>query len=422
MSEVSFPSNPTDGQVYVAGGAVYVWSDSTNKWVSQGAAFGGQGAPGPAGDTGATGPAGATGATGAEGPAGAPGADGATGATGLTGATGTAGATGPAGATGVFASGQNITAGDITADALVIAGKSIEITDGSTNNNVIFKLGRTGSQNTSYIWTDKTTFNVIENDTNSSFDDSVLIGGRVMGGSVGSKGSNVFKNVIIGADAALNLEQNVNGNVIIGYRAGEGYTGSGYYSAPVRKVVNCVAIGNNAGEDVGDLQNCTLLGNDAGTANAPSGQVRNTSNVICLGDNNVTNLYCADTTISSSDARDKTDVEDFTAGLSFIEALRPVTYRWDKRSWYREHKEEALADLIPDGSKKTEKLHLGFLAQEMEAVEQAHGFANSKDDQLIVSLNEDDTAYGVKYERLVPVLVNAIKELKAELDALKAAQ
>ena len=96
MAEVSFPTNPTDGQVYVAGGAVYVWSDANKKWVSQGAAFGGQGAPGPVG---ATGPAGATGLT---------------------------------GATGVFASGQNITAGDISANKLTLDDSTpdISITSG----------------------------------------------------------------------------------------------------------------------------------------------------------------------------------------------------------------------------------------------------------------------------------------------------
>ena len=41
---------------------------------------------------------------------------------------------------------------------------------------------------------------------------------------------------------------------------------------------------------------------------------------------------------------------------------------------------------------------------------------------LIVNQNEDevDPSYGMKYERLVPVLVNAVKELSAENTALKA--
>ena len=39
---------------------------------------------------------------------------------------------------------------------------------------------------------------------------------------------------------------------------------------------------------------------------------------------------------------------------------------------------------------------------------------------LMVNLNEDNTAYGMKYERLVVVLTKAVQELSAENTALKA--
>ena len=97
--------------------------------------------------------------------------------------------------------------------------------------------------------------------------------------------------------------------------------------------------------------------------------------------------------------------------------MRPVTYRWDRRTWYGTDEEPFGT---PDGSKKRTKLHVGFLAQEALEVEKSNGYGSSNDDSLVVNLTEDGMSYGMKYERLVPVLVNAIKELSAENTALKA--
>ena len=163
--------------------------------------------------------------------------------------------------------------------------------------------------------------------------------------------------------------------------------------------------------------NNTLLGSQAGTSSSPSGTITTGSNNVVLGDNSITNLYCADTSISSSDARDKTDVNDFTKGLDWIKALRPVTYKWDRRTWYGTDEEPYGT---PDGSKKRDRLHLGFIAQEALAVEQANGYGHNNDDSLILNLTDDGMSYGMKYERLVPVLVNAIKELSTKNDALAA--
>jgi len=174
------------------------------------------------------------------------------------------------------------------------------------------------------------------------------------------------------------------------------------------------AIGKDAGGDITYGHNNIMIGYRSGTSNAPSGSVTEGDYIVCLGDNNTSSFYCADDSISTSDGRDKTDVEDFTAGLEWIEAMRPVTFHWDKRSWYTEYDEETgevTSQPDPDGTHKRDKKNLGFIGQEVLAIEQAHGFANNKNDMLTVNLNEDDTAYGMKYARLVPVLVNAIKEL-----------
>ena len=186
----------------------------------------------------------------------------------------------------------------------------------------------------------------------------------------------------------------------------------------VRSASYCTAIGRAALRELNSSQNSMGLGYQAGRDASPSGRIDTENNVICLGDNSITDLYCADTSISSSDSRDKTDVTDFTHGMDWVKQLRPVTYSWDKRSWYGTGVEGASDEFLgtPDGSKKKTKKHIGFLAQEVLAVE---GNPTNKDDMLVVNLNCDDSAYGLKYERLVPVLVNALKELSTKIDTLE---
>ena len=95
--------------------------------------------------------------------------------------------------------------------------------------------------------------------------------------------------------------------------------------------------------------------------------------------------------------------------------MQPVTYKWDKRSWYSDD-----LSVVPDGSKKENVTHVGFRAQDVVELEKEIGFANDRNDMLFANLTEDEKRYGMKYERLVTVMVNAIQELSAEVEELKS--
>ena len=233
-----------------------------------------------------------------------------------------------------------------------------------------------------------------------------------------------LNNVAVG-HSSLNATTTGNNNTAVGYFALDtNITGGQNCAFGIEALRDLTSgsdntcIGKSAGEPMTTGSNNLLLGHDAGRGNSPSGEVTTGSNNVVLGNDSIQNLFCADTSISSSDSRDKTDVADFTKGLDWIKALRPVTYRWDRRTWYGTEEQPFGT---PDGSKKRQRLHIGFLAQEALAVEQANGYGSSNDDSLLVNLTDDGMSYGMKYERLVPILVNAIKELETRLAAVEAA-
>ena len=208
-----------------------------------------------------------------------------------------------------------------------------------------------------------------------------------------------------------------------GYSVTSGYNNQfsgGYAGYATTTGHSNTLIGFTAGYGIigGNLNIC--IGASSGRASAPSGNITSGSNIICLGDNSITNFYCADTSISSSDERDKAEITNFTHGLSWVKKMRPVTYKWDKRSWYLGEDEEDITKVTRDGSKKKSKVNIGLIAQEVLEIEKADSFSSSKDNMLVVNLNEDDTGYGIKYERIVPILINAIKELETRLAAVEA--
>ena len=186
---------------------------------------------------------------------------------------------------------------------------------------------------------------------------------------------------------------------------------------------NNTTLGNMAGNSITTATNNLCLGYQAGESGSPSGTLTTGSNTIVLGDDNIGALYCTQSSINTSDRRDKADITNFTDGLDFIKKMQPVTYKWDRRSWYLPRDEEGnitdedITKVTPDGSKKENVTHVGFIAQDVETLEKEIGFASDNTNRLLTNLTEDGNRYGMKYERLVTVLVNAVKDLSTKLDA-----
>jgi hypothetical protein len=133
-----------------------------------------------------------------------------------------------------------------------------------------------------------------------------------------------------------------------------------------------------------------------------------------LGDENIATANIQVDWTVASDKRDKTDVESLNMGLDFINKLEPVTYRWDKRSKYSDDQ-----SVTPDGAHKEEQLDVGFLAQDVEALEKEYGYDFDNKTNLTTQLSEDNQMYGLKYSKFVPMLVKSIQELTTQVETLK---
>ena len=147
-------------------------------------------------------------------------------------------------------------------------------------------------------------------------------------------------------------------------------------------------IGAAAGDILTSGNNNTCIGYDSDTPSNSS------TNTVVLGNTAIQSLRCQVQTISSlSDKRDKTNIKDSEYGLDLINSLRPVTFDWNQR----------------DGERKGLK-DLGFIAQDLQKVDDEH---------LSFVSDEDPEKLSASYGRLIPVLVKAIQELKAEIELLK---
>ncbi len=189
-------------------------------------------------------------------------------------------------------------------------------------------------------------------------------------------------NGLIYENNAEQLNFSVNANNGGGYFRGPLYLGNSdvYFTNTEH---THTAFGNAAGyaaiENDSKAYNCLMILGRAGTKVGRNVQVWDY-------------LQVNGTFVNNSDLREKKDIEDLNYGLQDILKLRPVQFNWND---------------IPNPHKS-----IGFIAQEVRPVIEEVVYENNG--------KATDPNLSISYTSLVPVLVNAVKELTARLAELEA--
>jgi hypothetical protein len=234
-----------------------------------------------------------------------------------------------------------------------------------------------------------------------------------IGAAAGALNTSGCNNTFLGTGAGYNNTANL--NTFVGYNAGCNNTtgccnvfiGGTSGRCNINGSFN-LALGHNAGADnisgscnvflgyaAGGLVNTSnniLIGYDGGSGLGST----LSSNRIAIGNANHTVACIQIAWTTASDVRDKIIFGPVPFGKSFLRQINPITYSFKNRE----------TNEITDDRKR-----FGFCAQEVSSLEGG--------EDIIVN-TDDPNKLGMSHEYLIPVLVNAIKELADELDDLRA--
>ena len=111
-----------------------------------------------------------------------------------------------------------------------------------------------------------------------------------------------------------------------------------------------------------------------------------------------------------SDKSKKKNIQDMNYGLAEIMKLRPVSYQW------KENKVGTFT--VPEDKIET---NLGFIAQEVDAVvpELVRNEAWQANSETPGDYKLVEGGYQMNYDGMIPVLVKAMQEQQAQIEALK---
>ena len=112
-------------------------------------------------------------------------------------------------------------------------------------------------------------------------------------------------------------------------------------------------------------------------------------------------IFATNATIATSDGRFKTDVQPVREGLAAVKALQPVQFTWKKHPVHN----------FIDGT------DVGFIAQDVRSALTGRDYTGAVVTTNGTGANE---FLGMADAKLIPLLVAAVQELSAEVNALKA--
>lgn len=323
--------------------------------------------------------------------------------------------------------GNNALAGTTSATGCVVlgVGSGNNITTGANNVVLGNSAGSTVTTGTRNIAVGNSA-----NATQAGTNNSIAIGHEsIAGGSSvsvgyragnGATGATPNFNVLIGNGVASGASLTALANsVLIGADAGNSANASQLVGIGINALYNAtgtqnVAVGTSAGLQVTTGTNNTFVGHQAsgvagsgtstGSNNTCLGyqaipSTQTVSNTITLGNSSIATLRCQVNTITLlSDRRDKKDIEDLPSVMPLIDALRPRSFNWNMR----------------DGG-KVDVPEFGFIAQELIEAQQQSGITVPG---LVSDINPDRLEAGPG--TLLPVLLQAIKELKSTVESQAA--
>ena len=203
-------------------------------------------------------------------------------------------------------------------------------------------------------------------------------------------------------------------NVAVGVNAGSGVT-TGQYN---------VLMGKDAGSDITSADQNTLIGDQIAAASSTSNNMNGLGHAITcspgfttlgVGFDDIRAAHGTATWAAVSDERFKKDIADSTTGLSFINALKPRTFKYKTLG----EVPETFNAYTKDSTQvfKNSKTNHGFIAQEVKAAIDA----DSSTKNGFTFWNErEDGSQEVAEAALIPVLVKAIQEQQTLIESLTA--